>query len=104
METTNNEQPNLKDKSKIYVLRLFAGKAKIYMLRFLAKADCFKQFMEYSNNGNAIADFLGFSHICDSDERFEFCKTALDSLSHKKRARHIRFVTARGKTKRNRFA
>lgn len=84
METTNNEQPNLKDKSKIYVLRLFAGKAKIYMLRFLAKADCFKQFIEHSNNGNAIADFLGFSHICNSDERFKLCKTALDSLLHKK--------------------
>lgn len=85
METTNNEQPTLKDKAKIYKLRFFTGKAKIYMLRFLAKADCFKRFMEHSNNGNAIAEFLGFSHICDNDERFEFCKTTLDSLSHKEK-------------------
>lgn len=83
METADNEQPNLNDKSKIYVLRLFNGKAKIYMLRFLVNVDYFKQFMEYSNNGNAIAEFLGFSHICDNDERFEFCQTTLDSLSHK---------------------
>lgn len=70
------------------------NKARIYMLRCLLETDCFTRFAQRSNSFSEVAEFLGFYHICDSDEIFnkskdkeklkseilKHCQNALDSL------------------------
>lgn len=70
------------------------NKARIYMLRCLLETDCFTRFAQRSNSFSEMAEFLGFYHICDSDEIFnkskdkeklkseilKHCQNALDSL------------------------
>lgn len=82
MQNITNEQSYLQNK------------ARIYMLRCILHTNCFTRFMQRSNNYSEVAEFLGFYHICDSDEIFKeskdkerlkseilrHCQNMLDSL------------------------
>ena len=79
--------------------RYLQNKARIYILKCFVELDCFVRFVKNSRHYDEVAEFLGFYHICDSEDKFSdsddkekikkeiliFCKKELDSLLAKEK-------------------
>ena len=50
--------------------RYLQNKARIYILKCFVELDCFVRFVKNSRHYDEVAEFLGFYHICDSEDKF----------------------------------